>query len=188
MSLPAMGMTDASRADLERGVWPSVILVVPLSPCPRATLRCLIANPRLHAPHWGCCATLGPGDSHRPASPEPIQIVTCRESSRNFGVEADRWVDDPAFAPGLLPRAITILKDHLRQALQLIGGGDVRDRGMYPKRIVIREGNPIAKEHATAVARRFLDDVDGELTDSWTADAGLGFKARMAPGAIGCWR
>jgi hypothetical protein len=103
-------------------------------------------------------------------------------------VEADRWADDPAFAPGLLPRAITILKDHLRQALQLIGGRDVRDRGMYPNRIVIREGNPIAKEHATAVARRFLDDVDGELTDSWTADAGLGFKARMAPGAIGCWR
>jgi hypothetical protein len=103
-------------------------------------------------------------------------------------VEADRWADDPALAPGLLPRAITILKEDLFQTWPLVGGGDVRDRGMYPKRIVIREGNPIAKEHATAVARRFLDDVDGELTDSWTADAGPGFRARMAPGAIGCWR
>ena len=54
-------------------------------------------------------------------------MVTWWEPSRNLGLEADLWADDPAFPSVLLQRAITLWKDDLFQAWPLVGGRDVSD-------------------------------------------------------------
>ena len=61
------------------------------------------------------------------------------ESSGNLGVGTRLLAGDLTSLPGLLELAIMLLKDHLLQSLQLVGRGDVSDRGMQTHRVVVRD-------------------------------------------------
>jgi len=60
-------------------------------------------------------------------------------SSGNLGVRSCLLAGELPSLPSLFPLAIAFLEDDLFQALQLVGGGDVSDRGMQPDRVVVRD-------------------------------------------------
>ena len=67
------------------------------------------------------------------------QIVTISISSGNLGVRSCLLAGELPSLPGFLELAIAFLKDDMFQALQLVGGGDVSDRGMQSDRVVVRD-------------------------------------------------
>jgi hypothetical protein len=75
---------------------------------PRVDPARLIAEPVLHAAF---------GDN-------------CLDPSRTLGLGAGMWADDLASPPGLLQRGITLRKNDLFQAWQLVGAGWGADRAM----------------------------------------------------------
>jgi hypothetical protein len=66
--------------------------------------------------------------------PEPVLHAAfgdnCLDPSRTLGLEAGLWADDLATPPGLLQRGITLRKNDLFQAWQLVGAEWGADRAM----------------------------------------------------------
>jgi hypothetical protein len=59
-----------------------------------------------------------------------LLLDNCLGPSRTLALGAGMWADDPATPPGLLQRGITLRKNDLFQAWQLVGAGWGADRAM----------------------------------------------------------